>query len=977
MRSACSGRTACARRPPMAMAAAAAAATKRCMNPACGAPASVLGAGGDWRKGWPLRSGCFALLCDKCGLAYEQFVFCDIFHQKESGWRDCSFCGKRLHCGCVASKNSYDLLDSGGVHCVTCMKNSLAQSASGQVVPKLFPSPINLRFFGKSDELLSSRNFEQPPSLTLDSRNDDIAFVNKSNHLFMVKGIEAGQSSNILRQKEIENGSRQIKWEQPTLSFGDMGRPFLTRSQSALESPQCTRRDDNKDPTTDSTSESFSEACLSMSLGIANNVNRMEATSTAERPVLLSTTAIAEGRELATTLSPFQHAQRARHFLTRPPRIGEGAAFDPTRDMFPHLRVARPPADGRGRNQLLPRYWPRITDQELQQISGDSNSTIVPLFEKVLSASDAGRIGRLVLPKACAEAYFPPISQPEGRPLTIQDARGKEWHFQFRFWPNNNSRMYVLEGVTPCIQSLQLQAGDTVTFSRIDPGGKLVMGFRKATNTVSLPDSQISAIANGSLLSETLFSTANENIGVVSGYPGFLHSIKGAADLHPNSLYDHHMNLVDGDVSWNKADKFGSRPDEGSLQFLQKRSHNIGSKSRRFLIDAEDAMELKLTWEEAQELLRPAPTAKPTVVMIEDYEFEEYDEPPVFAKRSIFTIRATGEQDQWIQCDDCSKWRRLPLNVIVAPKWTCTDNSWDSKCCSCSAPEELTPRELQSVLQQYEEMRRRKGSYGLKLNVAEMDASSLDAFATAAVFGEVGNQGSASVATTTKHPRHRPGCTCIVCIQPPSGKGPKHSPACTCNVCMTVRRRFKTLMMRKKQRQSEREEAEAGKKIAWVNRDEPEGSSLSRSPQTLDSTRDNSDVTATMLDKVSDVNKQGHIDVDLNLHPAAPAVQAAQQQPRPVSMMGLLEVAGRPLDNYMKQNGLTSLVGEQGGGSSSTATVPPPALVESEERTSNEGLVPSASAEREPNAMAVDEAGENQQDKAADDDDDAVAAAAT
>ena len=31
------------------------------------------------------------------------------------------------------------------------------------------------------------------------------------------------------------------------------------------------------------------------------------------------------------------------------------------------------------------------------------NSTIVPLFEKILSASDASRIGRLVLPKACAE----------------------------------------------------------------------------------------------------------------------------------------------------------------------------------------------------------------------------------------------------------------------------------------------------------------------------------------------------------------------------------------------------------------------------------------------------------------------------------------------------------------------------------------------------------------------------------------------
>jgi hypothetical protein len=79
-------------------------------------------------------------------------------------------------------------------------------------------------------------------------------------------------------------------------------------------------------------------------------------------------------------------------------------------------------------------------------------------------------------------------------------------------------------------------------------------------------------------------------------------------------------------------------------------------------------------------------------------------EPPVFAKRSIFTIRATGEQDQWIQCDDCSKWRRLPLTVIIASKWTCADNSWDPKSCSCSAPEELTPKELQSVLQQYEGM---------------------------------------------------------------------------------------------------------------------------------------------------------------------------------------------------------------------------------------------------------------------------------
>lgn len=40
---------------------------------------------------------------------------------------------------------------------------------------------------------------------------------------------------------------------------------------------------------------------------------------------------------------------------------------------------------------------------------------------------------------------------------------------------------------------------------------------------------------------------------------------------------------------------------------------------------SEDAMELRLTWEEAQELLRPPPSMKPTIVTIEDHEFEEYD----------------------------------------------------------------------------------------------------------------------------------------------------------------------------------------------------------------------------------------------------------------------------------------------------------------------------------------------------------------
>ncbi|OVA16677.1 B3 DNA binding domain [Macleaya cordata] len=311
-----------------------------------------------WRKGWDLRCGGFANLCDKCGFAYEQLFFCDTFHLKESGWRECSSCGKRLHCGCIASKSLLELLDDGSVECISCMKSSHSS----------MPSDEKPYGFSK-----------------MDGHSIDVGKI-----LQMGKHMEGNEQNSLLQSlKNDSNGYlSQIKIEQDIPSVGEVG-------------------------------------------------------------------------------------------FTRPPV----ARPEATKDM---LHVARPTVEGRGRNQLLPRYWPRLTEQELQQISGHSKSTIVPLFEKVLTASDASRIGRLVLPKACAEAYFPRLSLPEGLPLRIQDAKGNDWVFQFRFWPNNNSRMYVLEGIAPCIQSMQLEAGDTVTFSRIDPEGKLLMGFRKASTSNSV-----------------------------------------------------------------------------------------------------------------------------------------------------------------------------------------------------------------------------------------------------------------------------------------------------------------------------------------------------------------------------------------------------------------------------------------------------------------------------------------------------------
>ncbi|XP_006362937.1 B3 domain-containing protein Os07g0563300-like isoform X1 [Solanum tuberosum] len=131
---------------------------------------------------------------------------------------------------------------------------------------------------------------------------------------------------------------------------------------------------------------------------------------------------------------------------------------------------------------IEPQYRPRVTESKLQKISINCGRVVTPLFQKSLSASDADlALSRLVIPKKCAEAYFPPLSGPHKIPINILDTDGKEWNFHFRFWPNSRSKMYVLEGLRDYMVSKKWQAGDVVTFYRIEPGQKLVMGLKNTS----------------------------------------------------------------------------------------------------------------------------------------------------------------------------------------------------------------------------------------------------------------------------------------------------------------------------------------------------------------------------------------------------------------------------------------------------------------------------------------------------------------
>ncbi|XP_042437534.1 B3 domain-containing protein Os07g0563300-like [Zingiber officinale] len=681
--------------------AAAPPATKICFNSQC--KEIVADHQPPRKKGWRLRSGEIAELCGRCSSAFEQGTFCETFHSGVTGWRNCETCRKRLHCGCIVSAQTYIYLDAGGVECIACASKSLPKTPNQMSSPSMLMQHVSERRDSSAKPWKSvttpfSGQWRQAPHMwNMTNMQSDLQqrLSYEFDRPCSIERLTPGRRHYISAHEKNFEPERVISG-----SVNNISQDRYAHGNTGENDPNSTRKLVSMDP---STSSGFK---IETKPNPSSNLHPL--------PINLQTSPVAkEDSSLVVGLPvPFSSSHGAKGPITLPANQPLTQVTSPLSSQLcpPHIteaglqvqmRNGRTKGDAFPRTQLLPRYWPTITDQDLQQISGSSQTTITPLFEKMLTASDVARIGRLVLPKKCAEVYFPTISQPEGLPLKVQDTSGRNWTFQFRFWPNNNSRMYVLEGVTPCIQAMQLQAGDTVTFSRIDPEGKLVMGFRKASSNSNEQDPKTHNSGND------LSSPPEDQ----STWP------------------------IQKDVSISRSLPVPSK----------RKAKTLGSKNKRLRIENEESMDLKLTWEEAQKLLHPPPNSSPSIVVIEGHEFEEYEEAPILGKMPYLTSNQAGS--------------------------------------ACIAAQESAGGS------------KRGKAKAQKDNVEVSDR--LAALASLAI-----GENLPASQPTTKHPRHKPGCSCIVCIQPPSGKGPKHKPECNCNVCLTVRRRFKTL---REKRQSEKE----------------------------------------------------------------------------------------------------------------------------------------------------------------------------
>ncbi|XVF21433.1 hypothetical protein REPUB_Repub12eG0089800 [Reevesia pubescens] len=130
---------------------------------------------------------------------------------------------------------------------------------------------------------------------------------------------------------------------------------------------------------------------------------------------------------------------------------------------------------------------PAMQEQTYQrQVASDRRQGWKPeknlrfLLQKVLKQSDVGNLGRIVLPKKEAETHLPELEARDGISIAMEDiGTSRVWNMRYRFWPNNKSRMYLLENTGDFVRTNGLQEGDfIVIYSDVKCGKYLIRGVK-------------------------------------------------------------------------------------------------------------------------------------------------------------------------------------------------------------------------------------------------------------------------------------------------------------------------------------------------------------------------------------------------------------------------------------------------------------------------------------------------------------------
>ncbi|CBI21292.3 hypothetical protein VitviT2T_022149 [Vitis vinifera] len=188
------------------------------------------------------------------------------------------------------------------------------------------------------------------------------------------------------------------------------------------------------------------------------------------------------------------------------------------------------------------------------------------LFEKELKNSDVGSLRRMVLPKKSAETHLPLLEAKEGILITMYDLDGQHvWNFKYRFWPNNNSRMYVLENTGEFVNVHGLQLGDYIMLYHDGQTQSLVIEARKASEKNLHADLSKNIAVSDLFLQDLEANRSNYFLAMDTG-TSFVYETTFSNDSPLDFLGGSMTNYPGGSVS--NYSRFGALEGFGSVESL-------------------------------------------------------------------------------------------------------------------------------------------------------------------------------------------------------------------------------------------------------------------------------------------------------------------------------------------------------------------------------------------------------------------------
>ncbi|KAK7255875.1 hypothetical protein RIF29_29300 [Crotalaria pallida] len=185
------------------------------------------------------------------------------------------------------------------------------------------------------------------------------------------------------------------------------------------------------------------------------------------------------GSDNCTTLLAPAHANQANwvYWQTMAGGAAPMAPVVPTEPLVGHQSVDRTAMQTPNTQNY---HQGRVSSDKRQQQGWKAEKNLKFLLQKVLKQSDVGSLGRIVLPKKEAETHLPELEARDGISITMEDiGTSRVWNMRYRYWPNNKSRMYLLENTGDFVRANGLQEGDfIVIYSDVKCGKFMIRGVK-------------------------------------------------------------------------------------------------------------------------------------------------------------------------------------------------------------------------------------------------------------------------------------------------------------------------------------------------------------------------------------------------------------------------------------------------------------------------------------------------------------------